>query len=927
MKALFLIFLAYIFLIQCVDKNKYKRCDQESWCKRHRNLKDHQIRYEIDEGTVQIIDGSVYANITEKISNTDFFLRLDLHKDNVVRLRIDETTPFQFNVRYTPKDVLLDSVQPIQITSLRKEGEYHILDITKTTQLRFTNKLQFELLESGHVVMSANSRGLLYIEHFRAKDENPPSMSQEGEGEVPLLGGNVKDAWTENFGGDVDHTKHGPQSIGMDFTFQAENVYGIPMHATDLSLKTTTGEKAQYSEPYRMYNLDVFEYELDEPMALYGHVPIMIAHSEKHTSGIYWHNCAETWVDVQKNVEPEPTKKETHTHWFSETGLLDIFFLSGPRPKDVVRQFTSLVGTQALPPMFAIAYHQCRWNYVDEEDIRKVNAKFEEHDFPMDVLWLDIEHTHEKRYFTWDREQFPNPARMIDHISSYGRKMVTIVDPHIKRDSNWDVHQEAGNRHYVRNENKDDYEGFCWSGSSSWIDFTDPKAREWWISRFNFNTYHGSTADLFVWNDMNEPSVFSGPEITLKKNAIHYDGWEHRDVHNLYGALMQRATSEGLVQRNTWCDANLRPFVLSRAFFAGSQRWGAIWTGDNKADWGHLAASQPMLLSSGLGGIAFIGADVGGFFGNPSPELLVRWYQAGSYQPFFRAHAHIDAKRREPWLFGDQPLKLMRNAVLTRYALLPYIYTLFYQASIVGTPIMRPLFMEYPNDTNTFNIQSTFLLGSDLLVTPVTTESQKIVSVYLPLGSWFDIYTHERIFGGKTIQVDAPLEKIPVFQREGSIIPRKMRVRRSTTQMESDPFTLFIALDGNQEAHGDIYMDDGKTYDYQKSGKYAYIRISYQHDQNGAVITSTRASYNTTSHGENTCELSTQSYQPVNTIEKIVMMGQKSLPRNIILYSSSDDIIGTKLSFEIDDNKHGNTLIIKKPNCLISDKWRISIIF
>lgn len=203
---------------------------------------------------------------------------------------------------------------------------------------------------------------------------------------------------------------------------------------------------------------------------------------------------------------------------------------------------------------------------------------------------------------------------------------------------------------------------------------------EWWAERFSYEHYVGSTADLYTWNDMNEPSVFNGPEVTLRKNAMHFGDWEHRHVHNLYGLLMHQATAMGLVNRNERRDK--RPFVLSRAFFAGTQKWGAVWTGDNKADWGHLKASEPMILSLGLAGITFSGADVGGFFGNPSPELLLRWYQAGAYQPFFRAHAHLDTARREPWVHGEPWTTRIRQTILARYQILPYIYTLYYKVAV-----------------------------------------------------------------------------------------------------------------------------------------------------------------------------------------------------------------------------------------------------
>jgi alpha 1,3-glucosidase len=266
--------------------------------------------------------------------------------------------------------------------------------------------------------------------------------------------------------------------------------------------------------------------------------------------------------------------------------------------------------------------------------------------------------------------------------------MVTIIDPHIKIDSEYYVYQEAKDLdYYVKNaDGKTTFEGHCWPGNSAWLDYLNPATRKYWAALFSFQKYEGSTKNLYTWNDMNEPSVFSGPEITMPKDNIHVGGVEHRDVHNLYGMLQQRATYDGQMLRSNYSD---RPFILSRAFFAGTQRYGAIWTGDNTADWDHLASSVPMLLSISMSGVVFCGADVGGFFGNPDAELLVRWYQLGAFQPFFRGHAHIDTKRREPWVFDEPYTSLIRKAIINRYQLLPYIYTLFRIASLKGTPLMR----------------------------------------------------------------------------------------------------------------------------------------------------------------------------------------------------------------------------------------------
>lgn len=500
----------------------------------------------------------------------------------------------------------------------------------------------------------------------------------------------TKDMWEEKFHSHHDTKPHGPMSVGMELAFsQSSHLFGLPEHASSAKLQTTVGDGHQYKDPYRLYSLDVFEYELDSTMALYGNVPLVISQSATMgTAGAFWFNPTETFVDVEEVRDGDDTV-ESRTHFMSESGVIDLFLLPGPDPHSLYEQYARLTGRMPLPPMFSLGYHQCRWNYRDEADVYFVHGKFEELDYPYDVLWLDIEHTDGKRYFTWDDKSFPNPAKMQRKLAEDGRRMVTIIDPHIKTDKNYYIHKMATalGLYIKKNDGVKDYDGWCWPGSSSYLDFTTEKVRNWWADQFQYSKYKGSTPSLFTWNDMNEPSVFNGPEVSMQKDLLNLNGVEHREWHNLYGMLFHRSTTEGQIKRNS--GHNIRPFVLSRSFFAGSQKYGAIWTGDNAAQWSHLEIATPMLLSLNMGAISFSGADVGGFFGNTDAELMTRWMQAGAYQPFFRGHAHHDAKRREPWVFGDETMMRLRRAAMARYALLPFWYTVFWNAGVTGMPVMR----------------------------------------------------------------------------------------------------------------------------------------------------------------------------------------------------------------------------------------------
>lgn len=716
--------------------------------------------------------------------------------------------------------------------------------------------------------------------------------------------------WEESFQSHTDSKPNGPMSVGMDVTFpQSSHLFGLPEHASSTELKTTLGEGAHYQQPYRLYNLDVFEYELDETMALYGHVPLIVSHSAKTgTSGFFWFNPTETYVDVAA----ENAGKSTH--WISESGIIDLFLLPGSSPSDLYRQYSKITGTTPLPPMFSLGYHQCRWNYKDEKDVFYVHETFEELDYPYDVLWLDIEHTDGKRYFTWDSNLFPDPKTMINRLWSQGRRMVTIIDPHIFRDNAYRIHKDATSKGlYIKDKDgKKDFDGWCWPGSSSYLDFTADKVRSWWADQFAYDRYQGSTPSLFTWNDMNEPSVFNGPEVSMQKDLLNLNGEEHREWHNLYGMLFHKATGLGQIRRNQ-PEEDARPFVLSRAFFAGSQRYGAIWTGDNLAEWSHLKVSNPMLLSLNVAALSFVGADVGGFFGNPDAELMTRWMQAGAYQPFFRGHAHHDAKRREPWMFGEETMRRLRASAMARYALLPMWYTVFHEAGESGMPVMRTMWMQYPKTEALFATDDQYLIGSDLLIRPVTDAGATEAIVRFPSKDiWYDVDTSMVVsqagaeIGVKTLTVAADIDKIPVYQRGGSIIPRKLRLRRSAYMMKKDPYSIYVALDPSKNAVGTLYMDDEETFGHQKRSEFAQATFSVHEDsiRNSVTVGSGWASKIDDMKGD-------------RMIERIVVMGVDVPPSSVVV---SD---GAPIEFEYDSVV--KVLVLRKPDVSALVDWEITI--
>ena len=502
-------------------KEEFRSCDQTPFCKRARSRSPGACS--LIASDVSIADGDLLAKLLPKIANQSdedqikpLVLSLSVYTDGIVRLRIDEDhTLNPPKKRFRVPDVVVSDFDEKKIWLQKVATETIAGDATPSSVVYVSDGYEavvrhepFEVFvreKSGERrrVVSLNSHGLFDFEQLRKKAEG--------------------DNWEEKFRTHTDSRPYGSQSISFDVSFYDSSfVYGIPEHATSFALKPTKGPGVEESEPYRLFNLDVFEYDHESPFGLYGSIPFMVSHGKSgKTSGFFWLNAAEMQIDVLANgwdaesgIALPSSESRIDTLWMSEAGIVDTFLFVGPGPKDVVKQYASVTGTSAMPQLFATGYHQCRWNYKDEEDVAQVDSKFDEHDIPYDVLWLDIEHTDGKRYFTWDSALFPNPEEMQKKLAAKGRRMVTIVDPHIKRDDSYFLHKEATQMgYYVKDSSGKDFDGWCWPGSSSYIDMLSPEIREWWGGRFSYKNYVGSTPSLYIWNDMNEPSVFNGPEV------------------------------------------------------------------------------------------------------------------------------------------------------------------------------------------------------------------------------------------------------------------------------------------------------------------------------------------------------------------------------------------------------------------------------
>lgn len=644
----------------------------------------------------------------------------------------------------------------------------------------------------------------------------------------------------------------------------AKRMYGVPEHTLNLAMHG--GEK------YDLFNSDSFQYPMSSGAPKYGSIPFVMAYSAAATTGLLFLNASEMRVEVLRD-------STNQLKWTAEVGVTDLFFLPGPTPAQVQRQHATLTGSTFFPPYSMLGYHQCRWNYTSTEDCISVDKGMDGNDLPYDVLWLDVEHTDGKKYFTWDRAHFPDPQALVDYLVAQGRELVTIKDPHVKTEKGYVVYDEGiGGGHFIRDtDGTTVLTGKCWPGQCSWPDFVQERTRDWYATFFHDDRCEYGGRHVYTWVDMNEPAVFEGyRQQTMKKDAVHHtdDGRvvQHRAVHNVYGFLAVMAAHKGCMEAAGPTTPPERPFLLTRSFFAGTQRMSAIWAGDNMSRWDHLKGTPAELLGLALCNMPFTGADVGGFLGEPSEELFVRWMQAGVFYPFFRGHSEITTRRREPYVWALEARQHIREALHLRYTLIPYLYTTFYHAHVHGDAVIRPLFYEFPAEESLADVEESYLFGPSLLVHPVLDKGAKEVSVELPLGAtWYSYPAGDPVAFG-THRVPVTMASIPMFLRGGHILPTKQHRRRSTAFAKDDPFTLYVALNPNGTSDGLLYMDDGRTFAYQR-GMYAYRRLEFS-----------------ASTGQLRCRAVTEAdggddgrgeFHAANTVERVVFFGLKSTPTKV----------------------------------------------
>jgi len=611
----------------------------------------------------------------------------------------------------------------------------------------------------------------------------------------------------------------------------------MPVDEHYFGLGDKTGSFDRRSQAYTLWNTDIGPQESVDP--LYKSIPFFLAINGTRSYGVFLDNTWRTWFDFGKQARDRYC-------FGAEGGPLDYYVLYGPTPKQVVEGYAYLTGTPPLPPLWALGFQQSRYSYSPESQAREIANRLRADKIPSDVLYLDIDYQYKNRPFTINPETFPNFPGLVSDLRKQHFHLVNITDLHIAHAPNQNyAPYDTGHAsdQFVKNPDGSEFVGVVWPGPAVFPDFTRAQTREWWGGLYDEFVQDGVAG---FWNDMNEPSVFDGPGKTMPLSTVHRieePGFitrtaTHAEIHNIVGLENARGTFEGLLKLRP----DERPFVLTRATYAGGQRYGFTWTGDNSATWNHLRLATQMVLNLGISGISFAGADVGGFNGSPSPALLTRWVELAAFSPLFRDHATKGSLPHEIWNNGPEQEAIRRRYIETRYRLLPYIYTLADESSHTGLPLMRPVFLEFPEvfASGFDHLDTQFLLGPSLLIAPPPfAEMLDDYAVSFPKDQeWYDFWTGLKMAASSQPpsivdvvnsagaiptpkEIHPPLDTLPVYVRGGSILPLQPLIQ-NTDETPRGPLELQVYP--GPQCNGSIYLDDGHTLRYQHG---EYLRQSF----------------------------------------------------------------------------------------------------
>ena len=630
----------------------------------------------------------------------------------------------------------------------------------------------------------------------------------------------------------------------MEWSTQVTNtpfIYGLGERVDTFLL-----DASNQSEPYGMFNRD--QGAARKKLNLYGSHPmyLRINNETSLAHGVFMFNSNAMDVVLKPN----------YFTWQIIGGVIDLFFFvpTSSKPEEVVQLYTSLVGRPFLPSYFTLGRHQCRWGYHTIEQTQQVVERYALHQIPLDVMWNDIDYMDAYFDFTTDPVRFPlsNVTEFVNYLHNNDQHYYIIVDPGIAVQEGYNAYDEGLEKNvFLKTFDKSEYiEGKVWPGVTVFPDFLHPNATDFWTDQI-VNFYNSGVHFEGLWADMSEPSSFCTGACgnttyppnnpydyppynpvnaplnteTITMSAQGYLGLEY-NTHNLFGHSETVSTYLALRSLNS----TRRTFVMPRSTFPSSGHYAAHWLGDNFSTWEYLENSIAGILSFQLFGIPLVGADICGFNSETTEELCTRWEQLGAFYPFSRNHNAIKMRSQEPYEFSTQHLEITKNSINLRYLLLPYFYTLFFDSHVNGTTVWKPLFFNFPTDSNTFPIDKQFMIGSSILVTPVTVSGATSVSGYFPASTWFDFYTGTSFqSSGSWFNLSAPIDVINVHLLAGSIIPTQAP-SLTTAASRKNPFDLLIQLDDNKQASGKLILDDGESFDSFTSGAYTQIEFQASYD-------------------------------------------------------------------------------------------------
>ncbi len=611
--------------------------------------------------------------------------------------------------------------------------------------------------------------------------------------------------------------KDDPFGISWDGT-EVTNYKTLQEGERFIGLGEKTGNLDRRGTQLTNWNTDVFGYgPHSDP--LYASVPFYMGIANDLPYGIFLDNTA-------KSVFNFGASNDRFSFFQAERGELDYYFFYYGNVRGILNSYSDLTGRMELPPLWSLGYQQCRYSYFPDTEVLSVAKTFREKEIPADVIYLDIHYMQDYKVFTFHDERFPDPKTMIKELEDLGFKVVVIIDPGVKIEEGYSIYHSGLEKEvFVKYPDGTNYTGSVWPGPCHFPDFTKPATRAWWSSKFKDLSETGISG---FWNDMNEPAVWgnSFPDLT----EFDYDNQptNHKTAHNIYGMQMARSTYDGAKQFKP----NERPFILTRSAFAGSQRFSAIWTGDNCSGDEHLLLAARMITNLGLSGMPFAGNDIGGFVGDCSIDLYNKWIALGAFMPFFRGHSMVNSKDSEPWTYGETSEAIARNYINLRYQLLPYLYASFYESSSNGMPVCRSLAIDYYQEAAVYSYQNQFLFGPSLLVCPVV-PNRDLEKVYLPSGEWYDLFTDQLLEGKQEAIVEVAKDKIPLFVIAGAFLILQSVIQH-TEEVAKGPLEIHY-YKGTDPFQFEYYEDDGKSYNYEQ-GDYYKINLQAQPAENQIVL-------------------------------------------------------------------------------------------